>query len=118
MALALLAVVASFALAVSGFVYESHRREEAFCSAIEDNRAGLQNLIDVVLVDDQAGRGGEVNLDAIPEFQAVDPEVQALIRVLVNPPSRDPDADGNETPGIIERLRTYQKTLDLPVEGC
>jgi hypothetical protein len=111
MALAIVAVTLTSALAVAGLVWEVNRREEAFCEAITDNRKGLEDLIDVVL---QEGPSGDVNLDALPEFQAVDPEVQALVRVLVNPPDTD---EPDDPPDIIERLRTYQASLDV-VEGC
>lgn len=115
MALALVVLTAASALAVGGVAWEVNRREEAVCDAIADNRRGLQALIDVVLEEEREGGGdGSVNLEAIPEFRAVDPEVQALVRVLVN--GRPDDGQDDETPDILDRLRTFRKTLD--VEGC
>lgn len=115
-ALAIIVVTACFMAAMGAVALEAAHRQDAFCAAIRDNRKGIQALIDVALEGEGQPSGRVRNLDAIPEFQAVDPEVQALIRVLVNPPAPPEGQEDPNGPSLVERLRTYRDTLD--VEGC
>lgn len=89
--------------AIFGVRLEASHREEGderadrqTCEVLQSNRQGLIALVDVALADDS----GPIDLDGIPEFQAVEAEVQALIRVLIRP------SDGDSP--VRERLKGFR----------
>lgn len=89
-------LVGVFAIvSIAGVLHEGNQRRKAdawaqerslaqVCESIVVNKDALLELMGVVLAADPQE---EPNLDALPEFRAVDPEVQDLIRVLVSSPS-------------------------------
>lgn len=112
--LAVLLVGLIAVVAIGGTVIESRARDRAddkarderlaqICESIESNRQGLLDLIDVVL-QDNAEPSAEPDLDALPEFRAVDPEVQDLVRVLVEP-------SGGSGGSVRDRLRGFRDGL-------
>lgn len=76
-------------------------RQAQICESIRSNRQGLLDLINVVLAENAPSE--PVDLDALPEFRAVDPDVQNLVRVLVRP------SGGGDA--IRERLRGFREGL-------
>lgn len=78
------------------------RADRQTCASLEITRNTVKDLIDVVLAGQAPSE--PVDLEAIPEFQAVDPEVQALVRVLVRPENGGGDA-------VRERLRGFRDGL-------